>query len=867
MAGIANGTLFGINIDFSGQTHPAPTMLLDGQLLIGSTALNGGGTHCNISTLTAGNGISITNGPGSIIITNTGGGGGGSGTNSLMGNSGSATQVGGVINVVGSTNLTTTGTGSTLTITPTLNLLSLAGLAGTGYVVQTAANTFVERIFVAGSGITLTNPDGVAGATTITAGATVPTTFTATAGTATPAANNINFLGNATQGVSSSAAGSTVTYTVANATTTTLGVASFSTTNFTVVSGAVSSNNITVTAGTGLSTGGTVTLGGSVTLALTIPVVVSSGGTGQTTLAAHGVVLGEGGSGVNVTAAGTNGQVLVGGTGVDPAFATVGGTQGVTLTTGSNTLSIGLVNVPNSALANSSITVTAGPGISVSGSPVSLGGTVTISSTGTIATQFSADAGVAAPSGNNVNFLGTAAQGISSAASGSTVTYTVANATTTTKGVASFNSSQFTVTAGAVSLITTGFVETLTPNSGGAVSASSSNINDQGLAANAGGNAYPLFSYNGGSAQVNWENRTYLTPYVVDASTTNGSKGTFTTIAAALTQAASDSYQGDIFIRAGTYTENPTLLAGVNLVAFGGDALTPTVVILGNCTLSTAGTVTISGINLQTNNAACITVSGSVASVLNLNGCNLSCGFNSSVLFNSSSASSKINVYNCTGNITVAGSIAMFQHNSSGTLTFYNSAFTNTGGSSSANAVSSGKVNVYYSYFENGWVFSGGINNFFDATINCASNEVAFNTTASGTYNVYNSLLNSNGVSQAVTVANSTLTLINCVINSTASAGTGAIGVGLSGVLKYSGLTYVNTSTIAGSGTQTPLAVGPRVLISGGSQILSGSGSPSGSITAPQGSLYLRTDGTTINNRAYINTDSGTTWTAITTVG
>jgi hypothetical protein len=42
-----------------------------------------------------------------------------------------------------------------------------------------------------------------------------------------------------------------------------------------------------------------------------------------------------------------------------------------------------------------------------------------------------------------------------------------------------------------------------------------------------------------------------------------------------------------------------------------------------------------------------------------------------------------------------------------------------------------------------------------------------------------------------------------------------------------------------------------------------GSGAPGG--TARKGSLYLRTDGSTINDRAYINTDGGTTWTAIIT--
>jgi hypothetical protein len=46
--------------------------------------------------------------------------------------------------------------------------------------------------------------------------------------------------------------------------------------------------------------------------------------------------------------------------------------------------------------------------------------------------------------------------------------------------------------------------------------------------------------------------------------------------------------------------------------------------------------------------------------------------------------------------------------------------------------------------------------------------------------------------------------------------------------------------------------------------VYAGSGPPT--ITAPKGSLYLRSDGTTTNDRAYINTNGATTWTAITTV-
>lgn len=473
MAGFDNDICFAQNVDFTGGSPVTAQMVSNGQLLIGASVA----PFLRANTLTAGAGISISNGPGTITITNTGGGGGGGGANSLAGNSGSATQVGGVINVVGGTDLTTSGVGQTLTISPTGNLLALAGLAGTGYVVQTGVNTFAERTFVAGSGISLTNADGVAGATTITASPIVPTTFTEDAGTATPALNNINILGTSAQGISTSGAGSTVTLTASNATSTQKGVAKFDATNFTVTAGNVTSNALTVTAGTGLSTGGSVNLGGSVTLNLTVPVVVSSGGTGRTTLTANGVLIGEGTSAVNITAAGTNGQVLVGGTGVDPAFATVGGTQGVTITGGSNTLSIGLSAVPNSALANSSITVTGGTGISVTGSPVSLGGTVTISATGATASSFATDSGTATPSLGVITLQGTAGQGITTSGSGSTVVFTVQNATTAAKGVASFNSADFTVSSGAVSLASTGAGKTITGDSGGALSPTLNNWN------------------------------------------------------------------------------------------------------------------------------------------------------------------------------------------------------------------------------------------------------------------------------------------------------------------------------------------------------------------------------------------------------
>ncbi len=52
-------------------------------------------------------------------------------------------------------------------------------------------------------------------------------------------------------------------------------------------------------------------------------------------------------------------------------------------------------------------------------------------------------------------------------------------------------------------------------------------------------------------------------------------------------------------------------------------------------------------------------------------------------------------------------------------------------------------------------------------------------------------------------------------------------------------------------------------LSQGGPALCVGSGVPT--LTAAKGSLYLRTDGTSTSTRMYVNTDAGTTWTAVTT--
>lgn len=73
-----------------------------------------------------------------------------------------------------------------------------------------------------------------------------------------------------------------------------------------------------------------------------------------------------------------------------------------------------------------------------------------------------------------------------------------------------------------------------------------------------------------------------------------------------------------------------------------------------------------------------------------------------------------------------------------------------------------------------------------------------------------------------------------------------------------------NVGVVAGGNASPGIVFGNQTTTTG-LGIYYGSGAPT--ITAPQGSLYLRTDASTNVTRAYINTTGSTTWTAINTVG
>jgi len=326
----------------------------DGQLPIGST-----GADPVLATITAGTGISVTNGAGSITIAATGAGNPVTTLHTQDGNNVTATA--GVINISGGNSLTTTGTAGPNTVT--------VGLSGvTQYNVQTggAANALNNVAPTATSGIPLISQGAASqpifGTAVVAGGGTGVVTLT----------NHGVLLGQGTSAIVATAVGTTgqVLTGVTGADPVWAAPAASSISITGNSGGALTGNAFTFTGGTtGLTFAGagtTETLGGTL--------VVSNGGTGAATFTAHGVMLGEGTSALGVTAAGTTGQVLTGVTGADPVWASPVAS------------SISITGDSGGALTGAAFTFTGGTtGLTFAGagSTETLGGTLVVSNGGT----------------------------------------------------------------------------------------------------------------------------------------------------------------------------------------------------------------------------------------------------------------------------------------------------------------------------------------------------------------------------------------------------------------------------------------------------------------------------------------------------
>ncbi len=168
-----------------------------------------------------------------------------------------------------------------------------------------------------------------------------------------------------------------------------------------------------------------------------------------------------------------------------------------------------------------------------------------------------------------------------------------------------------------------GDVNSLTPNTGGAVTATGDTIPTEGYFA---GTIPVVETYNDGNV-FKIADQTYFTPYVVDPSTTPGTKGTFQTIQDAIDQAvldgASQTNYKAIVIR---YNENPYVenlnFPTSGIVLFSEDFIEnpgfslPKVVIQGTHTYTDFNLCAVRGISFNNTSASSDTFSGSAIDAL-----------------------------------------------------------------------------------------------------------------------------------------------------------------------------------------------------------------------------------------------------------
>lgn len=267
-------------------------------------------------------------------------------------------------------------------------------------------------------------------------------------------------------------------------------------------------------------------------------------------------------------------------------------------------------------------------------------------------------------------------------------------------------------------------------------------------------------------------------------------QGTHTTISAALTAASS----GDtIFIRPGTYTENLTLKAGVNITAFPCDSqeTTGSVIIAGKATATFAGSCAISDVILKTNGDYVLEITGASATVVDLYGCFL-WGFDFSVIHNTNAASF-LTINACAGDLSTTG-IAYFVI-TAGTTNFNGCILDNSGSSVTASTISAGSLGLNLVNITNAITTSstGNVNAQF-----CVFNAPII-LAGTNSFTCDRSILNGASASSVSIGAGCTGNLSACTINSSnTNAITGA------GTLNFGNLVFIGGSNTINTTTQVP---------------------------------------------------------------
>jgi hypothetical protein len=288
--------------------------------------------------------------------------------------------------------------------------------------------------------------------------------------------------------------------------------------------------------------------------------------------------------------------------------------------------------------------------------------------------------------------------------------------------------------------------------------------------------------------------------------------GTHTNITAAL----NDAVSGDtIFILPGTYGEDLSMEDGVNLTAFTCDAYTPNVVIQGQIEYGGAGTVTLSGIQIQPSGSAGILLDGTAAETLNFVNCYIIVGTSRGMSFSNTDASSVLNFISCTFDTTPTVGIDQPFYSSScpGTINFTDCTIMNTAGLGSAGVNTAGTVNINYctsnvAFTVNG---TGVLNTNFSEIDTSALDVIPLSSTTGGAPGITSCLLNG-GAAAALSVGSGSIAVCyDATMYSTNNPvidGTGTLDYGIlscpGGTLTINSGMTLSGGTIQGGLNQTP---------------------------------------------------------------
>lgn len=274
----------------------------------------------------------------------------------------------------------------------------------------------------------------------------------------------------------------------------------------------------------------------------------------------------------------------------------------------------------------------------------------------------------------------------------------------------------------------------------------------------------------------------------------------YTTIATAYAAAVAAGAPQTVFVQPGTYTENLTLTAGINITAFGSDgyrntaSATNPVVIVGKMTFTGAGTVAIANVRLQTNSDFILSVTGVAASEVYLLDCYLDMTNNTGI--QSTSTSSSVKLFNCYANLGTTG-IAYFALSGGGNIEIGGGYYNNAGVSTTASTASAGNIYLHDCTFGSIISTSGttvGFNIFNVFFNGGAATIITHNSTSAAS--IWNCFFSSGTFSAISVGVGATLRVFQCQITSSnTNAITGAGTINLSGI-EFIGTGYgINTTT------------------------------------------------------------------------